>query len=85
MSRRRIGRKLRGKRSLDLYTREGNLEARQLFEKALEIDPDYARAHAGLALTYDRGGFYSAWDANPKTSLQKAESHAKKAVALDDT
>ncbi|TIP95713.1 MAG: hypothetical protein E5X58_01555 [Mesorhizobium sp.] len=76
---------LRGKRSLDLYTREGNLEARQLFEKALEIDPDYARAHAGLALTYDRGGFYSAWDANPKTSLQKAESHAKKAVALDDT
>nr|WP_268833751.1 adenylate/guanylate cyclase domain-containing protein [Sinorhizobium terangae] len=76
---------LRGKRSLDLYTHGGNLEARQLFEKALETDPDYSRAHAGLAVTYDRGGFYSAWDVDPKASLQKAEDHAKKAVSLDDT
>lgn len=76
---------LHGKRSLDLYTREANSEARQLFESALALDPNYARAHAGLALTYDRGAFYSAWDADPMVSLEKAEDHAKKAVALDDT
>lgn len=76
---------LRGKRNLDLYTREGNLEARRLFQIALEIDPEYARAHAGLALTYDWGGFYSAWDPEPMVSYQRAEHHAKQAVALDDT
>lgn len=48
---------LHGKRSLDLYTREANSEARQLFENALALDPNYARAHAGLALSYDRGAF----------------------------
>jgi TolB-like protein/Tfp pilus assembly protein PilF len=76
---------LRGKRSLDLWTREGNLEARRLFEMAVEAEPDYARAHAGLAFTYEWGGYYSAWDADPKVSLKKAEHHAKKAVVLDDT
>jgi hypothetical protein len=43
---------LRGKRCLDLWTAEGNAQARSLFEQAIQIDPGCARAHAGLALTY---------------------------------
>ena len=33
-------------------TRESNAAARDLFEQARKIDPNYARAYAGLALTY---------------------------------
>ena len=33
-------------------TREGNAAARDLFEQATKIDPNYARAYAGLAWTY---------------------------------
>ena len=31
------------------FTPEGLLRSKEYFEKALELDPDYARAHAGLA------------------------------------
>jgi TolB-like protein/class 3 adenylate cyclase/tetratricopeptide (TPR) repeat protein len=34
------------------YTREGNAAARDFFEKARLIDPNYARTYAGLAWTY---------------------------------
>ena len=34
------------------FTREGNAAARDLFEQARKIDPNYARAYAGLAWTY---------------------------------
>ena len=34
------------------FTPEGNAAARDLFERARKIDPDYARAYAGLAWTY---------------------------------
>ena len=34
------------------FTPEANREARRLYEKAIELDPDYARAYASLAWTY---------------------------------
>ena len=34
------------------FTREGNAAALGLFEQARKIDPNYARAYAGLAWTY---------------------------------
>ena len=34
------------------FTREGNAAARDLFEQARKIDPNYARAYAGLAWAY---------------------------------
>src|SRR5262249_58556954 len=44
---------LRGKNCLDLWNRQANFDARTFFQKAIEIDPGYARAYAGLALTYE--------------------------------
>jgi TolB-like protein/Tfp pilus assembly protein PilF len=76
---------LRGKKCLDRWTPEANVEARRLFEKALEVDPDYARAFAGLGFTYEWGAFYSAWDANAELSHERAYQYAQRAVALDDT
>jgi TolB-like protein/Tfp pilus assembly protein PilF len=76
---------LRGKQCLDLWTRQGNVDAKALFQTALTIDPDYARAHTGLALAYEWGAWYSAWGGDDPLALETAERHALKAVSLDAT
>jgi len=43
---------LRGRELWERFTPEDNRKARQLYEKAIELDPDYARAYASLAWTY---------------------------------
>src|SRR5262249_38878035 len=45
---------LRGLESFNRTTQETNAQARQMFEKALELDPQYAEAYAFLGLTYNR-------------------------------
>ncbi len=45
-------------------TKETNIQARQMFEKALELDPQYAGAYAGLGSTYWIEWF-SQWNADP--------------------
>ena len=42
---------LRGRERYRLFSKEGNAEARQLYERAIELDPGYAAAYAGLAET----------------------------------
>jgi adenylate cyclase len=43
---------LRGRELWERFTPEANRAARRLYEKAIELDPDYARAYASLAWTY---------------------------------
>ncbi len=43
---------LRGLESLGPTTKEANAQARQLFEKAIALDPQYAAAYARQSLTY---------------------------------
>ena len=43
---------LRGRECLNRYTKEGVLEARRHFRRALELDPGFAAACADLAKTY---------------------------------
>src|SRR5262249_25706489 len=45
---------LRGWKSFWQDTKEANAQARQLFEQALALDPQYAGAYAGLSFTYLR-------------------------------
>jgi tetratricopeptide (TPR) repeat protein len=63
--------------------KETNVQARQRLEKAVELDPNYASAYAGLSLThvYD---FILQWDQTPQ-SLGRALTLAQKAVALDES
>ena len=53
------------------------------FERALALDPNYARAHAGMAqaLAYRASAGYAA----PRTSMPGAKESALKAIALDET
>ena len=64
-------------------TPEGNEEARQLFEKAIELDPNYSSAYAELSYVHVRA-YQNGWSDDGAASLQQAEDLAKKALALND-
>ncbi|MCZ6730979.1 MAG: tetratricopeptide repeat protein [Gammaproteobacteria bacterium] len=65
------------------WTREDNRRARELFEQAVEIDPEYAPAYAWLAEAHFREGL-NAWSVSYKDSFSLFYDYAVKAVALDD-
>jgi tetratricopeptide (TPR) repeat protein len=64
------------------YTRESTAAARDHFEKAREIDPNYARAYAGLAWTHELDYDYE-WTDDDKKTLELAFENAITAVRLD--
>ena len=71
---------LRGKFIRDSFSAEDTARARPLFEKAIELDPGYAKAHAYLADTYFTDIFMGVATADaPQLSLH----HARKAMDLD--
>jgi tetratricopeptide (TPR) repeat protein len=63
----------------ELFHRLALKEARTLFEKAIEIDPSYALAYAGLA---DAHAWLYEWEGADKTDLEAAEKNSQKALAL---
>ena len=74
---------LRGQEERWRTTREGNLEARRLFVKALDLDPSYARAHLGLSWAHLQS-FQFGWNTDPQ-GLERARELAERALALDST
>jgi adenylate cyclase len=74
---------LRGLESGNRFTKEANAYARQMFEKAVVLDPQYARAYAGLGLTYFLEWF-NQWSRDPQ-ALERAFALAQQAVTLDDS
>lgn len=62
---------------------EGLEKAIELFEQAIQLDPDYALAYAGLADTYNILSEYD-W-LSPKETLPKAREAARKALEIDDS
>jgi adenylate cyclase len=73
---------LRGRAALLRWTRSGNREARQLFEQALRLDPNYAAAYAWLGLAYHYMATLG-WTEFPDETLARAEEVARKALSLD--
>jgi adenylate cyclase len=65
------------------YTQENNRQARKMFERAIELEPEFARAYAGLGLTYYEQ-YAQLWSQDPNT-LERAFELAKKAITLDDS
>jgi TolB-like protein/Tfp pilus assembly protein PilF len=62
---------------------ENRKRAVEYFNKAIELDPDYALAYAELSNTYRALVGYSVL--NPKEYLPRAEAAAQKALQLDET
>src|SRR5438094_551323 len=71
---------LRGRQFFHQFRHTGIQYARRMFERAIEIDPRYALAHAGVA---DCCSFlYMYWDAS-KANLEQADAASRKAFELD--
>ncbi len=67
---------------LEDVKRDGLAEARMLFQRACELDPGFAVAHAELAYTHVAEIIRGLTD-DPKASLDRATDSAERAVALD--
>jgi len=62
----------------------GNVQARELFEEAIALDPEYSTAYALLAQTH----LLDVWlgsSKSPDKSIEKSAELVQKALALDDT
>ncbi len=65
--------------------KEANVQARQMFEKALELDSTYAEAYVGLGATYFIDGFYLSWSPDRTQSFEQALELLQKAIVLNDS
>jgi TolB-like protein/class 3 adenylate cyclase len=73
---------LRGRGALSHDTRESNDEASELFQRAIDLDPNYADAYAALGDSYFEA-VVSGWSEFRTEDLERAEALAQKALALD--
>jgi TolB-like protein/DNA-binding winged helix-turn-helix (wHTH) protein/Flp pilus assembly protein TadD len=76
---------LKGRYFWNKRTANGLSTALAYFNQAIEQDPTYARAYAGLADTYALLGDWQYSVMTPKEALPKAKAAAMKAIALDPT
>jgi adenylate cyclase len=74
---------LRGMEYLRPIAKETNVQARQMFERAVELDPQYAAAYALGGWTYFTEWF-TGWGQDPQI-LEQALTLAQKARVLDDS
>jgi adenylate cyclase len=74
---------LRGLESQWHFTKEAFNQARQMYQKAIELDPTYAVAYAWLGWTYYMEWFYQLSD-DPQ-ALEQALTMEQQAIALDDS
>ena len=73
---------LRGLEAHGHRSREQNLIARESFQRAVGLDPAFARAYTGLAMTHSRDAI-DGWVSTPSRSLEQAAALAAKAAEMD--
>ncbi|HLB92551.1 MAG TPA: tetratricopeptide repeat protein, partial [Terriglobales bacterium] len=74
---------LKGRYFLNKRTADGFRQAADYFQQAIEKDPNFARAHAGLADTF---ALMSTWYIGPQNELMpKARATALRALELDES
>ncbi|HEX6881617.1 MAG TPA: protein kinase [Terriglobales bacterium] len=71
---------LRGRQFFHEFREKGYGLAREMFEKAIELDPGYARAYAGIA---DCSAFLYIYWKSSQENVEKADSASRKALELD--
>lgn len=68
-------------RSIFLRSPEGYREGVALFQKAIQLDPDFAEPHAWLAMSHVQSGLQ--WGVEPRQSIENAVREAEAAIDLD--
>jgi TolB-like protein/class 3 adenylate cyclase len=74
---------LRGVKYLRGYRKSTNVQARQMFERAIELDPGYAAPYVGLGWTYLAEWLWG-WTQDPQAP-ERAFELVQKAINLDDS
>ena len=74
---------LRGLESIYRWTKESMAEARQMLEKSINLDPEYASAFSNLAKCH-WADWANGWSQSPQ-SLEQAFKLSQRAIALDDS
>jgi adenylate cyclase len=75
---------LRGMEYISRRTRSANREARQMFEKAIELDPRYASAYVALGWSHFLSGGHG-WTEFPNQALERTHDLAQKALGLEES
>jgi TolB-like protein len=73
---------LRGRDLLSHATRESNDEASELFQRAIDLDANYADAYAALGGSHYEA-VVSGWTEFRSEELERAQTLARKALAID--
>ena len=74
---------LRGTEDYWRFTKDTNAQAQQMYEKAIDLDPQYAAAYASLGMTHWLDWTWQ-WSQD-RQSLEQAFALTQKAIALDDS
>jgi adenylate cyclase len=74
-----------GVHNLDQFTDEGLIKAKELFERAIELDPNFSMAWAHLSSTHAHGIRYGLSLFKTESSYEEATKLALKSIELDDS
>lgn len=74
----------RGMYLLYKFTPDDIAAARPFFERAIALDPNFSRAHAGLAYTYQLEVLHG-YSSDDARSIEQHIIHARRGVELDDS
>jgi Flp pilus assembly protein TadD len=75
---------MRGWQYISRRTRSANVKAKEMFRKAIELDPDYGDAYRGLGWAqFDNAT--SGWTEFFSQAMQQAQDLAKKALSLEES
>jgi DNA-binding winged helix-turn-helix (wHTH) protein/TolB-like protein/Tfp pilus assembly protein PilF len=73
---------LQGQSLLLTRQRADNEQARQLFRQAIDLDPSFARAYGGLALSF-AADYRNQWATDGAAAMQSAQAMARTALEID--
>ena len=73
---------LRGRNAWFGFTKEANAKAGELFDKAIDLDPNWARPYGYMAWVHVNDSRFG-WSENPEKSMELALEWAQKCFALD--
>jgi len=73
-----------GQKLFQIRTKEAFKQAREVYQRAIELDPGYGRAYGAMAITLATD-YLDGWTDAPIEALDRALMLAEKAVELDDS
>jgi TolB-like protein/class 3 adenylate cyclase/Tfp pilus assembly protein PilF len=76
---------LEGLYNLRFFTEDRVIKAKQLFEEAIAIDPDFAKAHNYLSIAYQQLGMYYSSGESRRKNFEDALKLIEKTIELDNS